>query len=116
MRPSIPDPVEPPAESWAKTVHAVNADAAGEGSALQGDWLDRGALYDLAAGALVVMFDKASEGAAIVTLHQVLDAEDAPLTELRTWTSPAGIIDPQVLADISGHVGTLKPPRNRPVM
>ncbi|MFC5833607.1 hypothetical protein [Nonomuraea insulae] len=116
MRTLIPDPIEPPAESWAKTVHAVNADAAGEGSALQGDWLDRGAVYALAAGELVVMFDKAPGGAAIVTLHQVSDAEDAPLTELRTWTNPAGTIDPQVLADISGHVATLKPRRYRPLM
>lgn len=63
MRTLIPDPAEPPAESWARTVHAVNADAAGQDSALQGDWLDRGALYDLAAGALVVMFDKARAAA-----------------------------------------------------
>ncbi|MEV0379537.1 hypothetical protein [Nonomuraea sp. NPDC050643] len=116
MRTPIPDLIGPPAESWAKTVHAVDADAAGDGSALQGDWLDRGALYDLAAGALVVVFDKAPGGAAIVTLHQVPDAEDAQLTELRTWTGSAGIIDSQVLADISGRVAALKPPGNRPVM
>ncbi|MGW4799084.1 hypothetical protein ACWEPC_42375, partial [Nonomuraea sp. NPDC004297] len=112
---SIPAPPEHAIKSWAKTVHAVDADAArdhrSKGAALHGEWLDRGAIYDLPPGTVIVTFGKAIEGTAIVTLHQVSTDPATPLTELKTWTNKQGVIGAQIIAGISSHVAKAKPSR-----
>lgn len=103
-------------KSWAKHVSIVLPSAAeghrSMGNAIQGTFLERGGVYALREGVLIVTYDLTVQGSTLA-LHQVTRADDGTLTltEVKTWTSRRGIIGPQM---IKGLGSALKRASDRP--
>lgn len=96
---------------WAKALTGVDSAERG-GYALQGPWLDRGAVYRLAAGTLVVTCEATTlpPYRIEVTLWQVTPDADGGLAQVKAWTNKQGRIGPQIIKGIAARHKKAHPP------
>ncbi|MFC7331374.1 hypothetical protein [Marinactinospora rubrisoli] len=106
----------PGRKCWAKALGAIDLHGRG-GHAVEGPWLDRGGLYDLRPGLLLLTVERRQgedDRALTATLWRVDPHVEGGLDLVKTWRNKSGRIGPQIIKGLHTHLSKARSRKRNP--